>query len=191
MIEPISLNVNDLRSAIMTAITDVWDRTKQIDDATDEVLDLIEADRQATKELLQNPVHVHTNMCRGIIAPITFDQLAHVLGEDATNAWLADRQARGEPVAIVRHYEYSGIARNGFRQEAVMLDGAPALPDGAMLYTTPQPQQIPDGFTEALAQEIRRVDGNHSLGACALAEALIPFLSNAMLEAAPEPMEPT
>ena len=29
---------------------------------------------------------------------------------------------------------------------------------------------------DALAQEIRRVDGNHSLGAGALAEALIPFL---------------
>lgn len=30
---------------------------------------------------------------------------------------------------------------------------------------------------DALAQEIRRVDGNHSLGAGALAEALMPFLS--------------
>jgi hypothetical protein len=29
---------------------------------------------------------------------------------------------------------------------------------------------------DALAQEIRRVDGNHSLGAGALAEALMPFL---------------
>lgn len=29
---------------------------------------------------------------------------------------------------------------------------------------------------DALAQEIRRVDGNHTLGAGALAEALIPFL---------------
>lgn len=31
---------------------------------------------------------------------------------------------------------------------------------------------------DALAQEIRRVDGNHSLGAGALAEALMPFLQN-------------
>lgn len=30
---------------------------------------------------------------------------------------------------------------------------------------------------DKLAQEIRRVDGNHSLGAAALAEALLPFLS--------------
>lgn len=30
---------------------------------------------------------------------------------------------------------------------------------------------------DALAQEIRRVDGNNSLGAGALAEALLPFLS--------------
>jgi len=32
---------------------------------------------------------------------------------------------------------------------------------------------------DALAQEIRRVDGNHSLGAGALAEALMPFLQAA------------
>ena len=32
---------------------------------------------------------------------------------------------------------------------------------------------------DALAQEIRRVDGNHSLGAGALAEALMPFLNAA------------
>jgi hypothetical protein len=31
---------------------------------------------------------------------------------------------------------------------------------------------------DALAQEIRRVDGNRSLGAGALAEALMPFLHN-------------
>lgn len=36
----------ELRSAVMGVITDVWDRSKQIDDAADEVLDLIEADRQ-------------------------------------------------------------------------------------------------------------------------------------------------
>lgn len=30
---------------------------------------------------------------------------------------------------------------------------------------------------DSLAQEIRRVDGNHSLGAGALAEAIMPFLS--------------
>lgn len=37
---------------------------------------------------------------------------------------------------------------------------------------------------DALAQEIRRVDGNHSLGAGALAEALYPFLS-ALVEEKP------
>jgi len=39
------MNTHDieLRSAVMVAITDVWDRAKQIDDAADEVLDLIEA----------------------------------------------------------------------------------------------------------------------------------------------------
>lgn len=33
---------------------------------------------------------------------------------------------------------------------------------------------------DALAQEIRRVDGEHKLGAAALAEALMPYLSRAL-----------
>lgn len=33
---------------------------------------------------------------------------------------------------------------------------------------------------DALAQEIRRVDGNHSLGAGALAEAILPFITRAI-----------
>jgi len=45
---------------------------------------------------------------------------------------------------------------------------------------------------DALAQEIRRVDGDHSLGAGALAEALLPFLSAVGQKAGtveePEPM---
>ena len=35
---------------------------------------------------------------------------------------------------------------------------------------------------DALAQEIRRVDGNHSLGAGALAEALLPWITAAQKE---------
>ena len=54
----------------------------------------IEADRKNTMELLRNPVHVHSNMCRGIIAPITFDMLAHILGEDETNEWLHKQYTR-------------------------------------------------------------------------------------------------
>lgn len=37
---------------------------------------------------------------------------------------------------------------------------------------------------DALANEIRRVDGNHSLGAGALAEALLPFLTSAICKEA-------
>ena len=40
-----------------------------------------------------------------------------------------------------------------------------------------RPAQAVD--VDALAQEIRRVDGNHSLGAGALAEALMPFITRA------------
>lgn len=38
---------------------------------------------------------------------------------------------------------------------------------------------------DALAQEIRRVDGSHSLGAGALAEALMPFLADALASQKP------
>ncbi|MBB4799705.1 hypothetical protein HNP32_003465 [Brevundimonas bullata] len=50
---------------------------------------------------------------------------------------------------------------------------------------TPSPQSVVVPVDD-LAQEIRRVDGNHSLGAGALAEALLPFLSE-RLAAAPAP----
>jgi hypothetical protein len=48
---------------------------------------------------LKDPVVVHTNMCRGIIAPITFDMLAHVLGDDAKQEWLA---AQAQQVDLIR-----------------------------------------------------------------------------------------
>lgn len=51
----------------------------------------------------------------------------------------ADRKRRGEPVATIRHFQYEGIARNGPSQEAVMIDGAPVLPDGTQLYAASQP----------------------------------------------------
>jgi hypothetical protein len=47
----------------------------------------------------------------------------------------------GEPVAVIRHYTYSGVARNGESMEAVVLDGAPYLPEGTKLYTHPAPSQ--------------------------------------------------
>lgn len=63
----------------------------------------VEADRQQTAAQLLDPVFVHGNMCRGIIAPITFDMLAHVLGEEATKAWLAGHATdRQDHIADVR-----------------------------------------------------------------------------------------
>ncbi len=48
-----------------------------------------------------------------------------------------------------------------------------------MNQTTPAgPQAQEAGVSELLAQEIRRVDGNHSLGAAALADALMPFITS-------------
>lgn len=55
-------------------------------------------------------------------------------------AALASAPVAGEaqPVGRVRHFTYSGIARNGFSQEAVLNDDAPSLPDGTLLYAAPQ-----------------------------------------------------
>lgn len=45
-----------------------------------------------------------------------------------------------------------------------------------------RPPAVPGEVVDVdeLAQEIRRIDGNHSLGAGALAEALLPFISRAL-----------
>lgn len=48
-----------------------------------------------------------------------------------------------EAVAEVRHFNYSGIARNGFSQEVVLLDGTPIFPEGTKLYVEPAKT---DGF---------------------------------------------
>lgn len=56
----------------------------------------------------------------------------------------------------------------------------------AMLTASPSPASSPASPSgdvpltiDTLAQEIRRVDGNHSLGAGALAEAILPFITRA------------
>lgn len=54
-------------------------------------------------------------------------------------------------------------------QRCTARDGAPAQPAEGAAYA-----ELPD--VDALAQEIRRVDGANKLGAGALAEALMPFL---------------
>jgi hypothetical protein len=58
------------------------------------------------------------------------------------------QNAQGEAVAKVRHFDYRGIARNGFSQEAEMLDGAPTLPDGTLLYAGhAERARVPDGWS--------------------------------------------
>lgn len=65
-----------------------------------------------------------------------------------TNSPEIDSKLVGGAVAQVRHFDYRGVAGHGFSQEAQMLDGAPVLPDGTLLYTTPpaQPRAVPDGW---------------------------------------------
>lgn len=49
----------------------------------------------------------------------------------------------------------------------------------------PTNESIGRAFSDALAQEIRHVDGNHSLGAAALADALTPFIARELGRQAP------
>lgn len=73
--------------------------------------------------------------------------------ERARRAALASAPVAGEaqrPVGRVRHFNYSGIARNGFSQEAVLNDDVPSLPDGTLLYAAPQASEA-DGQWRDLA----------------------------------------
>jgi len=95
--------------------------------------------------------------------------------EDCTKAWNtrvdAAPDTSAEPVGVAGEMPGSngGFSMSVFR--------AIDVPVGTKLYTNPAPS--PDGLdVDALAQEIRRVDGNHKLGAAALAEALMPFLKS-------------
>jgi hypothetical protein len=90
------------------------------------------------------------------------------LSNQVGNMWLTWQQARlstpsprsveGEAVAVavIRHFNYSGIVRNGFSQEPVMIDGAPILTDGTKLYTQPAPAAA-DG--EVVARKIDYIPG--------------------------------
>lgn len=66
-----------------------------------------------------------------------------------------------------------------------------ALALEAMLAASPQGEGL---TVDALAQEIRRVDGGNTLGAGALAEALMPFLASPQGEGSsgdPAPIKPS
>lgn len=74
-------------------MTDITQKT--LDDvkagipARDAEIEALRKQIETLQAQLQSPVNVHSNMCRGIIAPITFDMLAHVLGDDAKQEWIA------------------------------------------------------------------------------------------------------
>ncbi|EIL88578.1 hypothetical protein UU9_12543 [Rhodanobacter fulvus Jip2] len=95
-------------------------------------------------------------------------------------------QGQGEAVAKVRHFDYRGIARNGFSQEAQMLDGAPVLPDGTPLYTRPAPASSPAGVPDVLihkaltiAANIRTADWLDAGGTLNEQDALADYLAAA------------
>lgn len=74
----------------------------------------------------------------------------------------------------------------GPKVETGAMPEAQLLPFLRSLTTSPASGGVDAGLTiDALAQEIRRVDGSHSLGAGALAEALMPFLIASISPPAP------
>jgi len=105
---------------------------------------------------LKDPSAVHVNMLRGTIAPITFDQLAHVLGDESTNEWIANRLgAKDVPVLYtiesngclhsITHNtldEARSFARNVNALQRMDRDPFVVVP----LYRKAQPVTIPKGW---------------------------------------------
>jgi gas vesicle protein len=93
-----------------------------------------------------------------------------------------------EPVALIQPEVLAALAKD---KTATGTVSSPLLRDPfgnpVALYTAPPSDPVGHGAVtvDGLAAEIRRVDGNHSLGAGALAEALMPFIL-AALSPAPE-----
>jgi hypothetical protein len=91
----------------------------------------------------------HTNLCQKNAEPV---------------AWMVTTERYGKPHTYPVQGEYKNVVNQ--------CDYGYPIP----LYTDPQPA-VPD--VDALAQEIRRVDGNNTMGAGALAEHIVEWLSAA------------
>ena len=87
---------------------------------------------------------------------------SHMTGHECSDELLAilDAEGDGGAVAKVRHFDYRGIARNGFSQEAEMLDAAPVLPDGTLLYTRLAPPASPAGVPDVLIHKALIIAAN-------------------------------
>ncbi|SPU49878.1 hypothetical protein [Bordetella trematum] len=85
-------------------------------------------------------------LCNRIPGATTWNAAQFMYDEMHRRAALANAPAAGEaqPVGRVRHFNYSGIARNDFSQEAVLNEDAPSLPDGTLLYAAPQASPAAD-----------------------------------------------
>ncbi|MDE2427034.1 MAG: hypothetical protein KGO96_14135 [Elusimicrobia bacterium] len=68
-------------------------------------------------------------------------------------------QEKADPVAVVRHFDYRGIAKVGLVQEAQMLEGAPVIPDGTKLYTHPAAERV--RVPEDVIEDLRKCSAEH------------------------------
>ncbi len=126
-----------------------------------------------TPEMIEAILRRHVKVDATGLSPAVAS--AFIVGiEDASREIAALDLLPGEPVAWrARHSE----------QESWYLHYAPvSWWECQSLFAAPaqQPVIVKALDVDALAQEIRRVDGNHALGAGALAEAILPFVRSAL-----------
>ena len=120
----------------------------------------------------------------------------------ARDAWQAragieaERQARGEPVAKVKVQLTGGNA--GIHWHAVAVnnyDSLPLLREGTLLFTAPQPQQIPEGYKlvpkEPTEEMMRSAYNTIESEGMVTTTWLRRTIYQAMLAAAPKPENKT
>lgn len=158
--------------------------------------DAVKVAREAvTARHAVHPDWAHDILCGDL--DDTLEVSGAILGARAMQEALAAHLAAGaEPVAELRSaairavYHFADVASREesphirsdayARADQAAIDAICRL---ASLAPPPAPAvKVKAPSVDDLAQEIRRVDGNHSLGAGALAEALMPFIRSALCE---------
>jgi len=89
--------------------------------------------------------------------------MAHVLRGMVKRGTLIDAEAIDRALGLATYKQDPDEDDRAWAASQAEVIGQPVVPVGVSV--------------EALAQEIRRVDGRHTLGAGALAEALLPFIA--------------
>ena len=108
----------ELRSAVMGVITDVWDRSKQIDDAADEVLDLIEA--TFTSEVSMSIEQERTEFYAWLTRHCDYDDLNKSEIELARDAWQSRAALQSRDREDAERYRWLRDKSRVFKQDPDM-----------------------------------------------------------------------